>query len=128
MENMCRGMVQSAFEFAEVCREMDYHNFLFSMKASNPLVMVQAYRLLAAEQYALGWDYPLHLGYALATGESQHATCMPHRLQQQDCVSNTKRKGTEHAKAVFFKNRTVKTRRTKGCVPRFLNVCWACAV
>lgn len=29
----------------------DYHNFVFSMKASNPLVMVQAYRLLAAEQY-----------------------------------------------------------------------------
>jgi (E)-4-hydroxy-3-methylbut-2-enyl-diphosphate synthase len=34
-------MVESAFEFAEVCRKNDYHNFLFSMKASNPLVMVQ---------------------------------------------------------------------------------------
>jgi GcpE protein len=56
------GMVQSAFEFAEICRDLDYHNFLFSMKASNPLVMVQAYRLLAEEQYARGWDYPLHLG------------------------------------------------------------------
>eukprot|EP00959_Pyramimonas_sp_CCMP1952_P179859 3760791-Pyramimonas_sp.AAC.1 len=44
-----RGMVESAFEFARVCRKNDYHNFLFSMKASNPLVMVQAYRLLAAE-------------------------------------------------------------------------------
>lgn len=58
----CRGMVQSAFEFAEICRKHDYHNFLFSMKASNPLVMVQAYRLLAEEQYKRGWDYPLHLG------------------------------------------------------------------
>lgn len=36
-----RGMVESAFEFARVCRKHDYHNFLFSMKASNPLVMVQ---------------------------------------------------------------------------------------
>lgn len=36
-----RGMVASAFEFAEVCRKHDYHNFVFSMKASNPLVMVQ---------------------------------------------------------------------------------------
>jgi 4-hydroxy-3-methylbut-2-en-1-yl diphosphate synthase IspG/GcpE len=36
-----RGMVESAFEFADMCRDMDYHNFLFSMKASNPLVMVQ---------------------------------------------------------------------------------------
>lgn len=43
------GMVESAFEFARVCRKNDYHNFVFSMKASNPLVMVQAYRLLAAE-------------------------------------------------------------------------------
>ena len=34
----------------------------FLPQASNPLVMVQAYRLLAAEQYAKGWDYPLHLG------------------------------------------------------------------
>lgn len=58
----CSGMVESAFEFADICREEDYHNFVFSMKASNPLVMVQAYRLLAEEMYARGWDYPLHLG------------------------------------------------------------------
>ena len=55
-------MVEAAIEFADICRQNDYHNFVFSMKASNPLVMVQAYRLLAAEQYRLGWDYPLHLG------------------------------------------------------------------
>ena len=36
-----RGMVESAFEFADICRDHNYHNFLFSMKASNPLVMVQ---------------------------------------------------------------------------------------
>ena len=62
MGNGCRGMVASAFEFADICRKHDYHNFLFSMKASNPLVMVQAYRLLAEEQYKKNWDYPLHLG------------------------------------------------------------------
>lgn len=65
-----RGMVESAFEFARVCRKNDYHNFLFSMKASNPLVMVQAYRLLAAEMYNEGWDYPLHLGVTEA-GEGE---------------------------------------------------------
>ncbi|GMI37348.1 hypothetical protein TeGR_g6544, partial [Tetraparma gracilis] len=57
-----RGMVESAIEFADMCRAEDYHNFLFSMKASNPLVMVQGYRLLAAEMDRLGWDYPIHLG------------------------------------------------------------------
>ena len=56
------GMVESALEFANVCRKNDYHNFLFSMKASNPLVMIQAYRLLVAKMMELGWDYPLHLG------------------------------------------------------------------
>nr|QBP34357.1 plastid 4-hydroxy-3-methylbut-2-en-1-yl diphosphate synthase precursor [Ulva prolifera] len=64
------GMVASAFEFAEICRKHDYHNFLFSMKASNPLVMVAAYRLLAEEQYNRGWDYPLHLGVTEA-GEGE---------------------------------------------------------
>lgn len=65
-----RGMVESAIEFADICRSQDYHNFVFSMKASNPLVMVQGYRLLAAEQYRLGWDYPLHLGVTEA-GEGE---------------------------------------------------------
>ena len=56
------GMVESAFEFARVCRKLDYHNFLFSMKASNPLVMIHANRLLVAEMVKIGWNYPLHLG------------------------------------------------------------------
>jgi (E)-4-hydroxy-3-methylbut-2-enyl-diphosphate synthase len=65
-----RGMVESALEFADICRSMDYHNFVFSMKASNPLVMVQSYRLLAAEMYRMDWDYPLHLGVTEA-GEGE---------------------------------------------------------
>ncbi|KAJ8444516.1 hypothetical protein Cgig2_028331 [Carnegiea gigantea] len=65
-----RGMVESAFEFARICRKLDYHNFVFSMKASNPVVMVEAYRLLVAEMYLQGWDYPLHLGVTEA-GEGE---------------------------------------------------------
>ncbi|MEM8728133.1 MAG: (E)-4-hydroxy-3-methylbut-2-enyl-diphosphate synthase [Chlamydiota bacterium] len=56
------GMVESALEFARICRQLNYHDFMFSMKASNPLIMVRAYRLLVAEMMKLGWDYPLHLG------------------------------------------------------------------
>lgn len=56
------GMLESALEFARICRANDYHDFMFSMKSSNPQVMVQAYRLLVAEMYKLGWDYPVHLG------------------------------------------------------------------
>merc|ERR1719428_1867547 len=65
-----RGMVESALEFADICRSQDYHNFVFSMKASNPLVMVQGYRLLAAEMKRLEWDYPIHLGVTEA-GEGE---------------------------------------------------------
>lgn len=65
-----QGMVESALEFARVCRKNDYHDFMFSMKASNPQVMIMAYRLLVAEMMALGWDYPVHLGVTEA-GEGE---------------------------------------------------------
>lgn len=64
------GMVESALEFARICRKMDYHGIIFSMKASNPQIMIQAYRLLTAAMYELGWDYPLHLGVTEA-GEGE---------------------------------------------------------
>ncbi|MEY3480927.1 MAG: (E)-4-hydroxy-3-methylbut-2-enyl-diphosphate synthase [Verrucomicrobiota bacterium] len=58
------GMVESALEFARLAREMDYHDFVFSMKASNPKVMIAAYRLLVSRLAAEGpdWNYPIHLG------------------------------------------------------------------
>ncbi len=65
-----KGMVESALEFARICRKLEYHDLLFSMKSSNPLVMIHAYRLLVAEMRALGWNYPLHLGVTEA-GEGE---------------------------------------------------------
>lgn len=56
------GMVESAFEFIRICEKNDYRNLVISMKASNTLVMVQAYRLLVAKMLHLGHCYPLHLG------------------------------------------------------------------
>lgn len=56
------GMVHSAMEFVEICREENFHNIVISMKASNPIVMVKAYRLLAAAMLKNGWLYPIHLG------------------------------------------------------------------
>ena len=56
------GMVESAMEFLRICREENYHEIVLSMKASNPMVMVQAYRLLVAKMDEEGMDYPLHLG------------------------------------------------------------------
>ena len=58
------GMVESALEFARIARDRDFHNFKFSMKSSNPKVMIECYRLLTARLAKLGpdWNYPLHLG------------------------------------------------------------------
>jgi (E)-4-hydroxy-3-methylbut-2-enyl-diphosphate synthase len=90
------GMVESAIEFAQIARDLDYHAFVFSMKSSNPKVMINAYRLLvarlnelsAAEQgrggpaeprmisgsgpIAPAWNYPIHLGVTEA-GEGEDA-------------------------------------------------------
>lgn len=66
------GMVESALEFARVARELDYHQLVFSMKASNVKVMIAAYRLLAARLLEEGedWNYPIHLGVTEA-GEGE---------------------------------------------------------
>ena len=58
-----KGMVESAMEFLRIARALDYHNIVLSMKSSNPLVMVQAYRLLVNQMMVeFGECYPLHLG------------------------------------------------------------------
>ncbi len=57
------GMVESAMEFLRIARDESFHNIVLSMKASNPQVMVQAYRLLIQQMDAeFGEAYPLHLG------------------------------------------------------------------
>ncbi|CAN5735039.1 hypothetical protein BH20VER1_BH20VER1_19560 [soil metagenome] len=86
------GMVESALEFARIARELDYHAFVFSMKSSNPKVMINAYRLLVSRlteedvaqvcnlqehessklQTCATWNYPIHLGVTEA-GEGEDA-------------------------------------------------------
>ena len=56
------GMVESALEFARICKIHNYHDIVFSMKASNPIVVVQAYRLLVQKMIEEKMNYPLHLG------------------------------------------------------------------
>ena len=66
------GMVESALEFARIARKNDFHNFKFSMKSSNPKVMIECYRLLVSrlEQEGPDWNYPIHLGVTEA-GEGE---------------------------------------------------------
>jgi (E)-4-hydroxy-3-methylbut-2-enyl-diphosphate synthase len=64
------GMVNSALEFIEICEDNAYYDLVISMKSSNPLVMVEAYRILASEMIQRGRVYPMHLGVTEA-GEGE---------------------------------------------------------
>lgn len=60
--NTPEGMVESALEFIEICREENFHNIVLSLKASNPLTMIHANRLMAEKMYHKELYYPIHLG------------------------------------------------------------------
>ncbi|HRE40133.1 MAG TPA: (E)-4-hydroxy-3-methylbut-2-enyl-diphosphate synthase [Ignavibacteria bacterium] len=64
------GMVESALEFLRICEDNNYYNIVLSMKASNPKVMVEAYRLLVNKMIDENMNYPLHLGVTEA-GEGE---------------------------------------------------------
>lgn len=64
------GMVESALEFVRICEDLGYHQLILSMKASNPKIMIEAYRLLVVKMEAEGMNYPLHLGVTEA-GEGE---------------------------------------------------------
>jgi (E)-4-hydroxy-3-methylbut-2-enyl-diphosphate synthase len=66
------GMVESALEFIRIAESHGFRDIILSMKASNPKVMVQAYRLAVAKMAAEGMHYPLHLGVTEA-GEGEDA-------------------------------------------------------
>ncbi len=56
------GMVESALEFVRICENHGFHDIVLSMKASNPKVVIQAYRLLVDRMDRAHRPYPLHLG------------------------------------------------------------------
>ena len=64
------GMVESALEFVRICEDHNFYDIVISMKASNPQVMVQAYRMLMQQMLENGRVYPLHLGVTEA-GEGE---------------------------------------------------------
>src|SRR5438309_4093752 len=79
------GMAESALEFARIARDLDYHAFVFSMKSSNPKVMIAAYRLLVARLAELdgmvgavppnrpGESEPDRRGQSLLPGDSRNS-------------------------------------------------------
>ncbi|MGB0334550.1 MAG: (E)-4-hydroxy-3-methylbut-2-enyl-diphosphate synthase [Opitutales bacterium] len=66
------GMVECALEFIRIAESHSFHEICISMKASNPKVMIEAYRLAVARMQAEGMNYPLHLGVTEA-GDGEDA-------------------------------------------------------
>ena len=66
------GMVESALEFIRIAESHNYHDICLSLKASNPKVMIEAYRLAVSKMHSHGMNYPLHLGVTEA-GDGEDA-------------------------------------------------------
>lgn len=60
--NTAEGMARAAMEWLQMCIDHSFYNVVVSLKASNVLVMVQAYRFLASLMRESGYMFPLHLG------------------------------------------------------------------
>lgn len=56
------GMVESAMEYLRIFQKYDYRDIVVAMKAADPLIMIEANRLLIATLDREGMDYPIHLG------------------------------------------------------------------
>ena len=66
------GMVESALEFIRIAESHNYQDICLSLKASNPKVMIEAYRLAVSKMHSHGMNYPLHLGVTEA-GDGEDA-------------------------------------------------------
>lgn len=56
------GMAESVLEFLRICIKVEFNNIIISLKASNPVVMIHAYRFLVVRMAEENMDFPLHLG------------------------------------------------------------------
>jgi (E)-4-hydroxy-3-methylbut-2-enyl-diphosphate synthase len=56
------GMVESTMEFLRICVSENFFDVVISMKASNPIVMIHATRLLVKTMNDEGMNFPIHLG------------------------------------------------------------------
>lgn len=60
--NTPEAMAKAALEWLKMCEDADFHNVVVSLKSSNTIVMVEAYRKLMAAMKEKGVIYPLHVG------------------------------------------------------------------
>ncbi len=60
--NTPNGMVESAMEFIQICRQYGFEQLTLSLKASDVRIMIEANKLLVNRMNKEGVYYPVHLG------------------------------------------------------------------
>ena len=60
--NTPEGLVQSTIEFLKIFEDLGFYQSVVSLKASNPLIMIRSYLLMAERMLKEGMSYPLHVG------------------------------------------------------------------
>ncbi|MFI5236520.1 MAG: (E)-4-hydroxy-3-methylbut-2-enyl-diphosphate synthase [Ignavibacteriales bacterium] len=119
------GMVESALEFVRICEDQNYYSIVLSMKASNPKVMVQAYRQLIQKMEEEGMNYPIHLGVTEAGGGEDGriksavgiGTLLEDGIGDTIRVSLTEDPEYESPVAIMLADRYVKRKNEKTILP-----------
>ena len=89
--NTPEAMALAAMEWVEMCIEADFYNVVVSLKASNTVVMVNAYRNLARMMKERGVVFPLHVGVTEAgNGDSGRIkSCVAISTLLEEGIGNT---------------------------------------
>ena len=89
--NTPQAMALAALEWVEMCIEAHFYNVVVSLKASNTVVMVEAYRELARLMQERGVVFPLHVGVTEAgNGDSGRIkSCVAISTLLQEGIGNT---------------------------------------
>ena len=89
--NTPQAMALAAMEWVQMCVDAQFYNVVVSLKASNTVVMVQAYRELARMMQESGVVFPLHVGVTEAgNGDSGRIkSCVAISTLLQEGIGNT---------------------------------------
>ena len=60
--NTSEAMAIAAMEWIQMCLDASFYEVVVSLKASNTLVMVEAYRALVRKMDEISCDFPIHIG------------------------------------------------------------------
>ena len=120
------GMVESALEFARICRKHDFHNFKFSMKSSNPKVMIECYRLLVAR--LMNWTSRNSIRNPQSAirnhGITRFISASPKRARARTAASKAPSASVRCSATVWATPSASRSRRIRRVKSKSAAICW----